>query len=153
MELPVVGRVENPDDLDLDPIVVPIAGYTIKDKKEVVTKIKFRPVLPLSSALDVIRQTQSNGNVPGPAIMEYLDSCITDEDAEKWAELLARRDLAIQMDTLIEVYRQLTEFYSGERPTPASSDSPGGRSQTGTTSKAGAAAKASKSKRKASAKR
>lgn len=153
MELPVIGRVENPDELDLDPIVVPIVGYAMKDRKEVLTKIKFRPVLPLGSALDVIRQTQTNGNVPGPAIMEYLDSCITDEDTEKWRELLGRRDIAIQMSTLIDVYRQLTEFYSGARPTQASSGSAGGRSQTGTTSKGGAGGKASKSKRKASAKR
>ena len=45
MELPIIGQVENPEDLDLDPVVVPLAAYTL-DRKEVIERFPFKPTMP-----------------------------------------------------------------------------------------------------------
>ena len=49
MELEPIGRFADPDELDVDPITVPIVGYTVEGRKEIITRIKFVPAVPLGA--------------------------------------------------------------------------------------------------------
>lgn len=147
MELPVIG-VEK-DREAKKPIVVPIAGYTISGNELVVTKIGFRPTLPLGQALDVIRQTKADGSVPVGVILAYLDACVLPDERDSWEAMLAAGDLAVEQATFIEVYKQLTAVYAG-RPTMPPADSAGGSPGQNGTSSGGAGSRGSKSRKKAS---
>ena len=145
MELEPIGRVEDPESLDLDPIIIPIVGYTI-DKEEVIQPIRFRPVQPTGAGLAVLRQTLPNGNVPIAPVMKFLDECILSDDKELWEKFLNDETVFIEQDTLVEVYKAITAVYAA-RPTMRRSGSVGGRPSSTPTSRAAARSRASTSKR------
>jgi hypothetical protein len=135
MELEPVGRVDNPDALDMSPIVVPIVGYTL-DKQEVTQRVRFVPVQPAGPGLDVITAT-GNEDASVVAILRYLEACVLPDDREVWVEFLHRPDVMVEQVTLVKVFQALTEVYAG-RPTIPSADSSGGRTPDDTTSAAAA---------------
>ena len=145
MQLDPIGRLADPNEIDLEPITVPIIGYTL-DREEVETLIDFVPSVPLSAALALNRQTRPNGNVLHPAIIEWLDACVSAESHDRWLEMLGSKDIMIETETLVEVYRQLAERYAA-RPTLRFSDSDGGPSSTNRTSQAAARSRASRSRK------
>jgi hypothetical protein len=144
MELEPIGRFADPDELDVDPITVPIVGYTVEGRKEIITRIKFVPAVPLGAALALNRAARSNGNVPHPAVIAWLDDCVLDSEREAWNELLHSSAILVETETLVAVYQQLAEVYAA-RPTLRFSDSDGGPSSTNGTSQAAARRRASKS--------
>ena len=120
------GRVTNLDDLKVEPLEVTIIGYT-KDKEEVSETFLFKPVEPTGTALDVLRQADSKGNVPLKLVIQFLDDCLLNkEEFEKWSTFLSADGVYIQPETLAEVYKGITEIY-GQRPTKRRSSSTGGR--------------------------
>jgi len=145
MELEPVGRVAEPDKLDMEPIVVPIVGYSI-DREEVIEKFRFRPVQPAGAALDVLRATDAHGNAPLGPVMRYLERCLLSDEQERWREFLDRDDVFIEQTVLVDLYQRITEAYA-ERPTLPSSVSANGGSTTKPTPPGGARARASTSKR------
>lgn len=150
-ELRVIGQVENPEELDFEPLVVPLAGYTV-DHEEVIERFRFRPVRPAGAALNVMRSTDAQGNVGLGPVVGYLDKCLLEEDAERWQAFLDRDDLMIEQDVLFELYREVSAWYAG-RPTRRPSDSSGGGKVTPQTSRVAARSAASTSKRKRSSPR
>src|SRR3954453_14773074 len=137
MELKPIGRVKDIDELILEPIIIPVIGYTM-DKEEVEERFVFRPVQPAGAAMDVLRLTLPNGNVPINTVMHYLDSCLLDEEQlQRWNEFLERSDVMIEQNVLVEIYKALTEAYAA-RPTLQWSGSPTGGSFTEPTSTDGA---------------
>ncbi len=145
MELEPIGRVDNLEDFDLDPIVVPIVGYTI-DKEEVIQPIRFRPVQPTGAGLAILRQTRPDGNVPIGPVLHFLDECIMFDDRDLWEKFVNDETIFIEQTTLIELYKRLTEVYAA-RPTTRRSASPGTRPSSTPTSRAVARSRASTSKR------
>lgn len=150
-----IGRVEHPEELDLDPLVVPIVGYT-RDKQEIVEEFRFRSVQPTGAALNILRQSRLDADgdlvTPMPQLMAFLDSCVLPEDRETWQGWLDKtnNEIYVEQDTLMAVYRALSEFYSA-RPTMRRSSSDGGPSSISPTSMAASREKASTSRRSRSA--
>ena len=144
MELPAVGRVENPDELDIEPIVIPIVGYT-RNRKEVVEKIRFRSHMPAGATFDVMRHMNADGGVQAREVLRYLDATVLEEDSEKLQEFIHRPDVEIRLRTMIEVHEALMEAYAA-RPTTQLPGSTGTGSSTKRTSRAASRAKASRSK-------
>lgn len=142
MELEPIGRIDDVDDLDLDPIVVPIVGYTM-DREEVIEKFKFKPMAPAGATLGILRSTQSNGTIPIGPVMLWLDKCLLDEaELERWTEHLNNDQVMIESTVLVDTYRALTEAYTA-RPTRPPSGSPSGGPRTRRTSPAARRSRAS----------
>jgi hypothetical protein len=139
----VFGEVENPDDLNLDPIVVEVVGYTIDHKRESEV-FRFRPMAPTWLSMDLARKHSASGQVNEADAGDFLDHCMLEEDRPKWIAFLSRDDLMIEMTTILKVYNAISEVYVA-RPTTAPSASSGGRARTTRTSRAGARSKASTS--------
>ena len=144
----VIGRVENPEALDLEPLELTLVGYTL-EHEEVAETFRFRPVVPTGAALDIIRHTDSQGNIPMGPVLDYVDKCLLEADQEPFRTFLDRNDVMIQGDALIELYRTLTRYYSS-RPTRPPSDSASTGSPTKRTSRGDARSRASRSSKRRS---
>jgi hypothetical protein len=126
-ELAVVGKVDDPDELDLDPVVVPVCAYKIETREEVIEKFPFRPVMPPGTVAYLER---IGGQTAGVNVaVAVLNDCVIADARERWDEFLGRDDLAIEATTLADLFKALVEHY-GERPTKRST----GSSRTGTRS-------------------
>ena len=133
-ELKVVGQVADPTELQLEPVVVPVAAYTIETKEEVIEKFPFKPVLPPGTAALLERMGGQTVGV-NPTLV-ILNDLIMPDAAERWHEFLNRGDLGIEAETLAELIKALLEYY-GERPTRLSSGSSRTGKRSGRTSRAG----------------
>lgn len=147
-----VGRQET---FDAEPLTVPIVGY-LKDGAEVITDIEFRPVMPTGASIDVLRASNAAGDIPFPLALDFVDEAIMPGQEAAWSELLHRKDLFIEQDTIIEVYKKVMAFYAerparqraaSPRPTRVRSGSPRGTGAHKKTSTAGSPARASNSTR------
>ena len=116
-----------------EPVSVPIVGYS-KKGAEVTTVIRFAGKLPAGVALDMIKVTDTLGNVDFNEAIKYVDGCVIDEDREKWNILVHDTEVIIDQTVLLAVYEKLGAFYTG-RPTKQRSDSPTGARSTNTTSR------------------
>lgn len=149
-DLEPVGRVENPDELDLEPVRVPLVGYTLEGK-EVSETFQFRPQVATGASLDVIRQTDAQGNTQLDAIFKYLDrSLLDDSERDAYNTFLNRDDVMIKAGALLDLYRALSSYYAA-RPTKLSSGSASTGSAAKRTSRAAARSRASTSRAKRSA--
>ena len=146
MELEPVGRVDDPETLDLEPIVIPIVGYTTA-RKEVIEPFRFRPVIPWEQSLDVFDAQQDDGRIKSATVRKFLHSCLIAEDREKWEEFTLREDVYVGPETWVAAFTALFEVYNA-RPTMPRSASTAGGGQTKQTSPAASRAKASASKKK-----
>lgn len=144
----VIGRLssEELDQRPSEPIGLEMYGYTYEGHEEVKETFRFRPTVPAGAALDIMRHTSADGNIPLSQAVKYIDECILDADAQAFHDFLYRKDLMIEAGVLIEVYRGLTEAYTG-RPTRRPSASASGGSTAKRTSVAAARSAASTSKR------
>lgn len=140
-KLPAVGRVDNIDDVDLDPIEVPVVGYTI-EKEEIEEVFRFRPVQPAGATLDILLYVSVDGSTPVAKVMHFLEECVLAEDRERWRDFLNDPAIMIEQSVLAQLYRALMEVYAA-RPTMPSSALSGGGKPGGRTSRAASAAKAS----------
>jgi hypothetical protein len=140
----VIGRVEDPQELDLELLEITLVGYTL-EREEVAETFRFRPVVATGAALDIIRHTDTEGNIPLGPILDYVDKCLLEGDQEPFKAFLDRNDVMIDAGALVTMYRQLVEFYSS-RPTrrPPASASTGSPAKR--TSRAAARSKGSRSK-------
>ena len=145
MRVAAVGRVEHPEDIDLEPIEVPVIGYTV-DHEEVEEIFSFRGVQPTGASIEVLRNINDDGNVPVKLILDFVDACLLGSDQEKWKEFVNDPDVYIEQDTLIELYKTIMEVYAA-RPTMPPSDSRSGRGNSKQTSQAAARKKASTGKK------
>lgn len=145
MQLQPVGRVENPQELDLDPIVVPVVGYD-QDHKEHVEEFKFRPIQPTGASIEVLRQQDEQGNVPVKTVLLFLDKCLMPEEKERWDSFLDDPHVFVAQDTIVALYEVIMQVYS-DRPTVRQSASPSGAANSRRTSGGAARGKASAGKR------
>lgn len=143
-KLDIVGRVD-PESLDLDPVVIPVAAYRIDTREEVVEEFAFKPTMP-TGVLALIERLGGRLTIDptgGPEgalnpVLVALSDCLMPEDRERWTEFLESDDLHIQAETIGEVFKALMEHY-GRRPTRRSSGSSRTGKRGGQTSKAPAA--------------
>lgn len=148
--LPAIGRVADTEEIDLDPIEVPVIGYTL-DKTEVEEVFKFRPVQPAGATINILLATGAGGAIPIAEVMQFLQDCLLAEERERWSDFLNDPGIMIEQSVLGILYRELMEVYAN-RPLLRWSDSGGGGKPAGQTSPAARVARGSRSKPKASGK-
>ena len=144
MRLEPVGRVDNPETLDKEPIVIPVIGYTAT-LAEVETEISFVGDQPAGASLDIIRAVDADGNVNARVCLLFVDNCVHPDSRKAWEDLLHRPDVKVSQETLIDLYIALGEAYSS-RPSVQRSGSRAGRGSTKPTSRVVASAQKSASK-------
>ena len=148
MRLEPIGVIEDLDEIDYEPITVPIVGYT-NDKEQVTTDITFRAAQSLGSSLDLIRQMGIDDKgkpiIPIAAILEFLDAAILDTSRVAWDNLIRDEEVNVEQTTLVELYKILAAQYAN-RPTQQQSASHNGRTTPKKTSRAAASAKGSTSR-------
>jgi hypothetical protein len=129
-ELPVIGQIKDPDELDLEPIIVPLAAYKQEKGKTVeeIGRFPFKPMMPAGARALMESSLGQNGEIPYSTALVILNRCIVSDSVERWGEFLDRDDLSIEQDALGSVLSALYEVYSG-RPTrrPSGSDGTGQR--------------------------
>jgi hypothetical protein len=140
----VIGRVTDPQDLDLEPLSITLCGYTL-EHEEVSETFRFRPTVPTGAALEIIRHTGPDGNVPVGIVLDYVDKCLLEADQAPFRAFLDRDDVMIQGNALVDLYQSLLELYSA-RPTRRPSGSASTSPLAKRTSRAAARSAASKSK-------
>lgn len=137
--LDVVGQQENPE---VEPVVVPVAAYTIKTGKEVIERFAFRPTMPPGVLAFIERmggRLQLDASNIGEGVVNStlaaLQDCLMGDERERWHEWIGRDDLVIEATTIVELFKALFEEYA-ERPTRPRSSSGGTGSRAKPTSKA-----------------
>lgn len=144
MELEPIGRAENPEALNLEPIVAPIVAYT-HDGKEHVEKFPFKPVMPAGAMAAMVRNVGPNGELPVNILLACLQRCLMPDAAERWETWIDSDELNIEHTTLAQLFDQLVRIY-GDRPTRRRSGSASGGPPAKRTSRAAARSAASRSK-------
>lgn len=139
----VFGRVTDPDEINLDPIVVKIIGHTIAHE-EVEETIRFRPMPPTWAAMEMARNVDAEGRPSEKHAGEFLDAAVLAEDRERWIAFLSRDDVMIQGGTVPAIYMAVVEEW-GKRPTMSPPGSSGGPKPRSRTSRGAARAKGSTS--------
>ena len=148
-ELDPIGRVADTSTLELEPITVPVVGYT-EAAKEVVTKIRFKARPAPGVAFDMLAAIDSKGKILNSAVLKFLDGCVLSDDRDKWHELLYGDRVMVEQETVTGVYQAVAEYYEGtNRPSRQRPGSPSGRSRTAPTSRAAASGRESAGKRSA----
>jgi hypothetical protein len=123
VELEPVGRVEDPQALDLGPITVPIVGYkhTPKGNVEVITKVKFKRRPPMK---DVFERGESAKALTGSEQLAFLSSVLEDEaEAKKFIALIEDENIYVDWATIREVFIAVRDAWLGTRPTKQPSGS------------------------------
>lgn len=145
MDPVVFGRVDDVDELDLDPVELTLVGYNL-DREEVTHTFRVRPLIPAGAQLEIVRHTLPNGNVPLAQVVDFLDECVLAEDLDAYKAFLHRPDVMVEQDALIQMYQWLGSYYAA-RPTRRRPDSASGGSATRRTSRDAARSAASARKR------
>ena len=141
MKIEPIGKVANLDELDFEPLTVPVVGYT-DNLKEVITDIRFRAVVPPGFGLDMISDVDKNGNVQVAAALRFIQACLLPDDREKWNELIRSDTVNVTSETVSAVYHAIGEFYA-KRPFTKQPGSRNGRGSTDTTSPGAASSRKS----------
>ena len=149
MRLDPVGEVKNLNELDVEPVTIPIVSYD-EDKNKVVTEIRFMRHVPLGFGIDMIKATKADGTIDPKYMVDFVLDCVVDEDQESFDDLIRRKDIFTEISTLRKVYDSLGEIYKGDNhPLEKPSSSSAGKPRTARTSKAVASNSASDRKRSA----
>ena len=148
-ELEAVGRIENPEDLNFEPVTVPVIGYNM-DGEEVEFLLHCGPTMPMGTMLKLM--TQSKVNAKGKPVFDeklvaqFLERCVLPDSKEAWRDFLDDPEIEVSAETIGAVYGALMDYYT-DRPTSQRSDSPTGPAPTKRTSRGAATAKGSTSSR------
>jgi hypothetical protein len=138
MELKPVGKVANPAELDLAPVVVPIVGHNAKGE-EVTTKIRFQRRIPAGVVLDMLEAGTDPDEVfaSGAEAVKFLNQAVFGDDEQKWHDLIHSKTVFIEYATIGELFKALMEQVYTSRPTKRPSNSSSGGPRTRTTSRRG----------------
>lgn len=151
MKLDPIGKIEHPEEADLEPITIPICGLhrsktgTVENLCE---EFDFRPTLPWGNTFAIIEAVEENtANLAGNTV-KWLRNCLVDndEERERFRLFLLRPDVEIEQTTVEGVYEALRDTYAA-RPTLPRTASTGGGAKTKRTSQAASRAQASRSRK------
>jgi hypothetical protein len=139
-ELAPIGTVRDPD--QFEPIVVPVVAQNIRTGKEIVEKFTFRPIITMGVQNQLEQHATTGRDMTLVTTVACLKTLIMDEkEQSRWTEFVDRQDLALDAQTITDVFIALVEHY-GERPTRPSSASSSSGGRSGRTSKAARSSKA-----------
>lgn len=134
MAAPVFGRVDKPEQLNLEPFKFTLVGYRRQengDSEEVKYEFTCTGVQPFGSQIDIIRSSGIGVGGQGAAVISYIEkSLISDDERVKFREALDEPDVFFDGAVLGQVAEWLMETYT-DRPTLPRAASRSGRSRTG----------------------
>jgi hypothetical protein len=152
-KLDPVGFVENPDQVDIDPITIPICGLHFETRENVCEEFNFTPVASWGNTLAMIEAVESGEDKMAYSFVKWLRNALVGEsEYERFAAFLSRPDVLIESSTLQGAITALREAWAA-RPTLPSSGSAGTGGSTKRTSTAASRARASRSRKSPSARR
>lgn len=143
-------------------VVRDVDGHPVPEEVEI--EVRFLPMSPTGlsvrsmSLVDALERAprddadaEARSKQLGVEILSFLSTVIHDDDRRALIDFVSAPDIEVSMDTLAQLYRTLTAYYSG-RPTSLRPVSHNGRATTGATSRAAASSRASTSARSRSSK-
>lgn len=139
---PVFGRLDKPEQLNLEPFPFTVAGYRrLEDgsQEEVTESFKASGVRPFYVQLDIVKAAaSSNGLMASDRVISFVEQSLVDDDERaRFRAFLEQPDVYVQAEVLGQISDWLSETYS-DRPTKSPSAKRGGRSQGGRRSTAAA---------------
>lgn len=145
MTAPVFGRVEHPEEINLDPFTFTLVGYRQMpdgEKREETFQFTASGVRPYYVQIDMTRAAAAdNGVLAGKAIADYVELALVDDDERaRFREVLETPDVYFEAGVLAEISNWLGETYSG-RPTKRPTASRSGASRGGRRSAAAPSAR------------
>lgn len=144
-----VGRVPNPENLNLEPILVEIVGYKHDQhtgvNEEVAATFPCKPIMPAGAVAAFVRNAGPNGELPFPTLLACLKRCLDPDAVDRFDEFIDSDEHSIEQQTLADVFNALVEHYTA-RPTTRPSTSSSGGPATKQMSRAAARSAASRSK-------
>jgi hypothetical protein len=141
---------EELEELDAPPIPFTLVGYERKaDPKGKHARREFEfHVLPTQSfgpLFNMLQHTDSRGNIPINAAVQFIGDALTGEDRDRWSQTLRDPDIEFRGEALGEMAQALAERY-GLRPSAPRRERRATSRRVGKTTGAGRASLASKSK-------
>lgn len=133
MRIDPIGRVEDPQNADIEPIIIPICGLSNQTRDNVCEEFKFRPTLPWGNTFALIEQAESGETIMAANTVKWLRNCLVGKDEqERFRQFLLRDDVEIEQATIEAVYKALADAYSGRPTLPrtSSTGTGGGTEQT-----------------------
>ena len=147
MRLEPIGRVEHPEQADVEPITIPICGIDPAKHENVCEEFSFQPTLPWGNTFALIEQIEGGGGRLAGNTIKWLRTClVSDEERDRFQLFLERGDVLIEQSTIEGVYEALAETYAA-RPTLPRTGSNGTGGSTKRTSQAASRAAASRSRK------
>ncbi len=141
----VFGRVENPEQINLDPFDFTLIGYRDgpAGREEVPYKFTAGGVRPFAIQLDIVRAAaEGNGVLQSDKVVQFVEqSLVDDAERAKFREAIEQPDVYFEAGVIAEISDWLSETYTG-RPTPPRTARRSGRSSGGRRSTAAAGARA-----------
>jgi hypothetical protein len=145
---PVFGRVDNPEQLNLDPFKFTLAGYKVQpdgSNEEVLHEFTASGVRPFYMQIEFVRAAAAESGILGAqAIADFVEqSLLDDAERQRFRETLETPGVFFDAEVLASISNWLSETYTGRptRPRTARRSGParGGQRSTGAgTAKAGA---------------
>lgn len=148
MPAPVFGRIDKPEQLNLDPFKFKLIGYRRIDgeePEEVEYEFTASGVQPFYSQLDIVRAAAAgNGLLATSESVNFIElSLVDDAERARFRETLETPNVFFESSVIGEIQNWLLEEYSG-RPTRPRTARRSGASRGGRRSPGAAGAKASR---------
>jgi hypothetical protein len=116
----VFGRVDDPDQINLDPFDFTLIGYreTPTGREEVPYKFTAGGVRPFAIQLDIVRAAaEGNGVLQSDKVVRFVEqSLVNDEERIKFRDAIEQPDVYFEAGVLAQISDWLSETYQG-RPT------------------------------------
>lgn len=116
-----VAAAVEPISFDLEGSLSGLRNFECRDRLSAGTLMRFAETF---SSLEDSNDEAANakqGVTAIPAIRDFFDRCLKPEGRPRFWEMINSDDEGIPLDTLVEIAGWLSEVYSGERPTGATS--------------------------------
>lgn len=150
MRLAPIGQVKDGEQLDIEPITIPVCGVDREKGETVCEEFAFRSTLPWGNTFALIEAVEQNANTMAGNTIKWLRNClISDKERERFQTFLISPTIEVEQSTIEGLYEALAEVYAS-RPTLPRTTSTGTGGQTEPTSKGSSAKPASTSKRRRS---
>lgn len=136
----VFGRVDKPEQLNLEPFKFTLVGYRHLDSEteEVTYEFTASGVQPFGKQINMVRVTGEDGRMGGAAVIDYIEtSLVSDEERVRFREALDEPDVYFDGEVLGQIGLWLLETYS-DRPTQPRTARRSGQSRGGRRSTAAA---------------
>jgi len=116
-----VAAAVEPISFDLEGSLSGLRNFECRDRLAAGTLMRFAETFSAMEETDDEAANAKQGVNAIPAIREFFDRCLKPEGRPRFWQMINDDDEGIPLDTLVEIAGWLSEVYSGERPTGATS--------------------------------